>query len=326
MSDEKLSKLIEVAKLYYQFDLSQQKIAEKLGISRPSVSRMLQQAKEQGVVVIKILDQTESTEKLANMVKGTFNLKHCIVIPIPEHNDEVIKAELGKAAAHYIGEIVQNGDIIGATWGTTLFEVAQNVKPKNVKGVTVVQLNGGVSYSETNTYAAEILNYLSAAFNTVPHFLPLPAVVDHPVVANAIMSDRHIRRVLELAKQCNIAMYTVGEINNDSTLFKAGYYTSEDLEALIEQHAVGDICSRIFDKKGNICNKDIDERTIGIQLSDLRKKPYSILIAGGMEKVDGIYGALKGQYSNVLITDQHTAQSLLTFEEEVRGSGTKRAD
>jgi deoxyribonucleoside regulator len=311
LSDEKLSKLIEVAKLYYQFDFSQQKIAEKLGISRPSVSRMLQQAKEQGIVQIKIFDQSEGTERLANSVKETFNLKHCIVIPVPEYNEEVIKMELGKAAANYLGEIVQNGDIIGTTWGTTLYEVAEHVKPKNVKDVSVVQLNGGVSYSESNTYAAEILNFLSTAFNTSPHFLPLPAVVDHPVVANAIISDRHIKRVLNLGKQCHIALFTVGEFTKESTLFKAGYFSSDDFDGLKAQNAVGDICSRIFDSEGNICSKELDERTIGINLSDLSNKPYSILVAGGMEKVDAIIGALKGQFTNVLITDQHTAQILL---------------
>jgi deoxyribonucleoside regulator len=316
LSDEKLSKLIEVAKLYYQFDLSQQKIAEKLGISRPSVSRMLQQAKEQGIVQINIFDQSEGSERLANSIKNKFNLKHCIVVPVPDYNEDIIKIELGKAAAQYLGEIVQHGDIIGTTWGTTLYEMAQHVVPKNVKDVSVVQLNGGVSYSETNTYAPEILHYLSQAYQTSPHFLPLPAVVDHPVVANAIISDRHIKRVLNLGKQSNIALFTVGEFTKESTLFKAGYFSLEDFENLKALNAVGDICSRIFDNMGNICNKELDERTIGIHLSDLIEKPYSILIAGGLEKIDAITGAIKGRFTNVLITDQNTAQILLALEEE----------
>lgn len=316
MSENKLSKLIEVSKLYYQLELSQQQIAEKLGVSRPSVSRMLQQAKEQGIVQIKILDQTEGSERLAALLKTKFKLHDCIVIPVPDYKSEVIKAEIGKAAAAYLDGIVQNGDVIGTTWGTTLYEVAQHVKPKNVKGVSVVQLNGGVSFSETNTYASEILNFLSAAYHTVPHFLPLPAVFDRPEVANAIMSDRHIRRVLDLGKQANIALYTVGELNKQSTLFKAGYYSAEDLEMLKAKDAVGDICSRIFDRSGSICSMEMNQRTIGIELSDLKKIRHSILIAGGNEKVDGIYGALKGQFSNVLITDQYTAQALLETDEE----------
>ncbi|GAA0337122.1 DNA-binding transcriptional repressor DeoR [Bacillus carboniphilus] len=315
MSEDKLSKLIEVAKLYYQFELSQQQIAEKLGISRPSVSRMLQQAKEQGIVQIKILDQTEGSERLAELVKKKFSLKDCLVIPVPDYHADVVKTELGKAAAVYVGDIVQNGDVIGTTWGTTLYEVAQHVKPKNVKGVSVVQLNGGVSYSETNTYASDILHFISSAFHTVPHFLPLPAIFDHPKVAEAIRSDRHIKRVLDLGKQCNIALFTVGEFNEQSTLYKAGYFTTEDLSSLQEHHAVGDICSRVFNQNGIICNEEINKRTIGIDLVDLRDKRHSILIAGGASKVEGIYGALIGRFPNVLITDQHTAQALLEMEE-----------
>ncbi|MEQ6376746.1 sugar-binding transcriptional regulator [Bacillaceae bacterium S4-13-56] len=322
MHDDKLSKLIEAAKLYYQFDMSQQKIAEKLGVSRPSVSRMLQQAKDQGIVQIKILDPTESTEQMERLLKKKFKLKDCKIASVPFFVDE-IKAELGKTAASYLGEIVQDGDIIGTTWGTTIYEVAQRIQPKNVKSVTVVQLNGGVSYSETNTYASEILHFLSVAFNTVPHFLPLPAIVDNPVVANAILSDRHIRRVLDLGNQSNIAIYTVGDVNHKSTLFQAGYYSEQEFKELNKLGGVGDICSRIFDHNGRICDPKLDERTIGIQLSELRKKDYSILIAGGMEKVDGIIGALHGNYSNVLITDQYTAQILLQDgKEENKNAGT----
>lgn len=323
MNDERISKLIEVAKLYYQFDMSQLKIAEKLGVSRPSVSRMLQQAKEQGIVQIKILDPSEGTDKLAQLLKVKFGLKHCMVVSVPIYSEDEIKVELGKSAANYIGEIVQNGDIIGTTWGTTLNEVAQRLQPKNVKGVSVVQLNGGVSYSETNTFAAEILNYFSAAFNTVPHFLPLPALVDQPLVADAIMSDRHIHRVLDLGNQSNIAIYTVGDLNRQSTLFKAGYYSDQDFEMLNEQGGVGDICSRIFDHNGDICSSELDDRTIGVKLSELSKKEYSILIAGGMDKVDGMIGALNGNYSNVLITDQHTAHTLLQHERGDKESAGK---
>lgn len=314
LSDSKLSLIIEVAKLYYQLDYSQQKIAEKLGISRPSVSRLLQKAKQQKIVQINILDPTEDTKELADFLKDKFNLKHCIVIPVPVYEDAVIKEMLGEAAADYISDIVQDGDIIGTTWGTTLYHVAQKIKPKIVRDVSVVQLNGGVSHSKTNTFAADIINCLGKAFNTAPHFLPLPAVVDNVLVKQAIVSDRHIRNVLEMGKQANIAIYTVGEPNDHSTLVKAGYFTSEDLEILHKKQSVGDICSRYFDRIGNICHEELNDRTIGIKLSDLSKKSYSIIIAGGAQKVDGIHGALYGKFSNVLITDQYTAKALIEIE------------
>ncbi|WP_309867883.1 sugar-binding transcriptional regulator [Bacillus sp. SLBN-46] len=311
MADEKISRLVEVAKLYYQLDYSQQDIAKKLGISRPTVSRLLMQAVQEGVVHIKICDPAEDVQELAAQVKELFQLKHCIVAPIPEYEDELIKDKLGEVSAGYLNDIVQSGDTIGITWGTTLFQLVKNLQPKNVKDVTVVQLNGGVSYSESNTYASEIINGLANAFHTTPHFLPVPAVVDHIVVKQAIIADRHVNKILELGKQANIAIFTVGEPGENSTLMHAGYFLDNDVEILRANNTVGDICSRFIDIEGRISHEALNDRTIGIELSHLAEKEFGILIAGGNSKIDGIFGALKGKHANVLITDQYTAKALL---------------
>ncbi|MEO2074144.1 MAG: sugar-binding transcriptional regulator [Bacillus sp. (in: firmicutes)] len=310
MDKEKISKVIEAAKLYYLLDYNQNEIAKILGVSRPTVSRLLQQAKSDGIVQITIMDPTEDVENLSAQLEKKFNLKKAIVTSIPQYDDHIIKNYLGEKAALFLDEIVKDDDIIGVTWGTTLYHVATELKQKFVKNVKVVQLKGGVSYAETNTYASEILYLFGKAYNTAPHNLPLPAIVDHVVVKQAMEADRHIRKILELGKQANIAMFTMGPVKTDSLLFQLGYFTESDLESLYGS-AVGDICSRFFDKDGEICNKSLNERTLGINLNELRKKEYSILVAGGPNKIDGIYGALKGKYANVLITDQFTAKFLL---------------
>lgn len=307
---EKLNKVIEAAKLYYLLDHNQNEIAKILGVSRPTVSRLLQQAKSEGIVQIKIMDPTEDVENLAAQLEKKFNLKKAIVTSIPQYENHIIKNYLGEKAALYLHEIIKDGDIIGVTWGTTLYHIAIELKQKFVKDVKVVQLKGGISHSETNTYASEILYLFGKAYNTTPHNLPLPAIVDHVVVKQAMEADRHIRKILELGKQANIALFTIGSMNNDSLLFQMGYFSESDQESL-DQKAVGDICSRFFDKDGEVCNVSLNERTLGINLDDLRAKEHSILVAGGPNKIDGIHGALKGKYTNVLITDQFTAQFLL---------------
>lgn len=310
MDQVKLSKVIEAAKLYYLLDYNQNEIAKLLGVSRPTVSRLLQQAKADGIVQITIMDPTENAVDLASQLEKKFQLKKVIVASIPQYENHIIKNYLGEKAALYLHEIVKDEDVIGVTWGTTLYHVAIELKQKFVKDVKVVQLKGGVSHSETNTYASEILYLFGKAYNTTPHHLPLPAIVDHVVVKQAMEADRHIRRILELGKQANIALFTIGTIKTDSLLFQMGYFSESDRESLYEK-AVGDICSRFFDKSGDICNESLNARTLGVNLVELRKKEYSILVAGGPNKIEGIYGALKGQYANVLITDQFTAQFLL---------------
>jgi len=314
MDQEKLSKVIEAAKLYYLLDYNQNEIAKHLGVSRPTVSRLLQQAKSDGIVQITITDPTEDVEILSHKLEKKFNLKKVIVAPTPQFENHIIKNYLGEKTAEYLHQIVKDHDTIGVTWGTTLYHVAIELKQKFVKDVKVVQLKGGVSHAETNTYASEILYLFGKAYNTTPNHLPLPAIVDHVVVKQAMEADRHIRKILELGEQANIALFTIGTIKKDSLLFQLGYFTDSDLESLYGK-AAGDICSRFFDRDGLVCNESLNERTLGISLKNLREKEYSILVAGGPNKIEGIYGALKGQYANVLVTDQFTAQFLLDKSE-----------
>lgn len=315
VGEHKLNKVIEAAKLYYLLDYNQSEIAKILGISRPTVSRILQQAKDEGIVQIKIMDPTEDIEQLSKELERKFQLKKAVVAQIPQFEDNIIKNYLGEKAAAYLDDSVKDQDIIGVTWGTTLYHVAIELKQKFVRDVKVVQLKGGVSHAETNTYASEILYLFGKAYNTTPLHLPLPAIVDHVVVKQAMEADRHIRKILELGKQANIALFTIGPVKTESLLFQLGYFTEDDLKTLYPR-AVGDICSRFFDREGKICNPSLNERTLGIDLEDLKNKEQSILVAGGANKIEGIYGAIKGGYANVLVTDQFTARFLLDKESQ----------
>jgi deoxyribonucleoside regulator len=311
--DDKLSKMIDAAKLYYELNYNQEEIAQKLGVSRPTISRFLQQAKDEGYVQIKIVNPNGNNFVLADRLESKFHLKKAVIVSVPQYEDSIVKRYIGEAAASYLYDTVKDGDIIATTWGTTLYQMATQLKDKPVRDVKVVQLNGGVSHSETNTYAYEIVHLFGQAFHTIPYFIPLPALVDHEVVKRTIESDRHIRNILELGKLSNIAVVTVGAPTEDSVLIRANYFTDSDLE-IIRERAAGDICSRYIDTAGVICSDELNQRTIGINLDELKRKEQSILVAGGAKKVNGIYGALRGGYTNVLITDQFTARYLLERE------------
>ncbi|ASS66401.1 MULTISPECIES: sugar-binding transcriptional regulator [unclassified Paenibacillus] len=307
---EKIEKMVEAARLYYQMDYSQQDIARLLGVSRPTVSRFLQQAKTEGIVQITIHDPQENHDRICRRLEEQFGLDRVIVVSTPSHDDAVVKKYIGEAAAAHLYEIVKAGDTIAVTWGTTLYEVAQRLPMKSVKDVRVVQLNGGLSYSETNTYASEIVHLFGGAFNTPPHLLPLPAIVDEPVVRRAIEADRHISKILEIGREANIAVFTVGVPTVDSVLVQAQYLRPEELET-VHRAGKGDICSRFIDIDGDICNEELDARTIGIRLEELRSKEHSILVAGGIKKVEAMYAAMRGGYPNTVVTDSFTARQLL---------------
>ena len=301
---------IDVAKLYYQSEFSQQQIAQQMGISRPSVSRLLQYAKEQGYVNIQIIDPVENMEELERQLARKYGMQEVRIAYSTLNDPGEIKKYIGSKAAEYLNEIVRDGDIIGVSWGTTMYNVACRLKSRALKGAQIVQLKGGVTDGKSTTYADEILEKFAKAFSTIARYLPLPVIFGTKEVKEMVDQDRHIKRILELGRQANIAIFTVGTVKEDALLFRLGYIEAVD-KAKLQQIAVGDICSRFFDREGQICNAEIDDRTVGIKLAELRDKERSILVAGGERKVEAIRAALVGQYANVLITDQYTAKALL---------------
>lgn len=310
MDIEKQRLSIEAARLYYMSDFSQQDIAARLGVSRPTVSRLLHHAKEQGYVRISIVDPLEDLDALGEQVKQRYKLDQVLVSYSPLNEYREIQKHISRAAAEYLHQIVQDADIIGVTWGTTMHAVALQLQQKPVKAVEVVQLKGGVSHSHVNTYAAETVNLFAGAYHTIARYLPLPVIFDSIELKKMVEEDRHIQRIIQLGKQANIAVFTVGTVKEDALLFRLGYF-SESEQKLLQSTGAGDICSRFFDAQGNICSEEINNRTIGIELEDLRRKDKSILVAGGQRKTDAIKAALIGRYANILVTDQYTAQALL---------------
>jgi len=303
--------LVEAAKLYYEHQLSQLEISKKLGVSRPTVSRFLQQARNTGIVKIEITDPSEIGTQLESTLVKKFSLKKAIVVPNDTDDIKIIKKRLGKAAILLVDQLISEGTILGISWGTTMQQVAHQIRSRRVKDMVVVQLNGGISRAELDTHASEIAKTIGDSYKAIPYLMPLPAIVDNAKLKKVILSDRNISRTLELGRKANIALFTIGSFGHHSVLVKADYFEPDEVNELLKSGAVGDICSRILKADGTICSDDLDGRTIGIELEELKKKQYSIAVAGGKEKLAAIQAGLNGKWFNSLITDEWIATELL---------------
>lgn len=301
---------ITAAKLYYHSGYSQNDIARELAISRPSVSRLLQYAKDQGFVRIEIFDPIEDQSHLAETLVETYHLKRVCIANIPIDDEEDMKKYLGQRGAQYLDTVIEDGDIIGVGWGTTMHCLSHALLPRPLKGAQIVQLAGGITLSTSETYANEIVNRFSKNYETLAQYLPLPVLFDSKIVREMVYKDRHIKRVLELGRNANVAVFSVGTVRDNALFFHLGYADKKE-KSFLKRHAVGDICSRFFDKDGKISSVELNDRTVGIDLDCLCQKEHSILVSGGEGKVAAIHAALTGGYANVLVTDQFTAKRLL---------------
>jgi deoxyribonucleoside regulator len=301
---------LKVCHLYYEDELSQGEIAQRLQISRPTISRLLQFARDQGLVQIKIADPLKDLNFISTQLEAKFGLKKALVVYDASGDENHINDKLGAATADYLDAIVRNGDRIGISWGHTIEAVANHLHETNRTGVQVVQLKGSVSESNINNFGSDILSKFGAAFHTSALNLPLPVIFDNAVTKDIVLKDRFINAIIEAGEQTNIALFTCGTVRNDSLLFNLGYLKDDEIKRL-QTTAVGDIVSRFIATDGSIADKDINDRTVGIQLDQLRNKEYAVLVAGSAKKLDSVQGALRGGYANVLITDERTATDLL---------------
>ena len=300
--------LVKVAYMYYDENMTQQEIADKLGVSRPSVSRLLQKARQSGIVEIKISYEGSFT-KLEDALEKKFNLREAIITPTEE--SDTLKHLLAEAAANYLTRTIKDEDIVGVSWGTTLALIPKYIQEAS-RNVTFVPLVGGVGQIKLDIHSNTISINLAKAFNGKGQLLHAPVVVDSVKVKETLISDTSISEILKLASKSNIAVIGIGSpLALNSTIRQTGYYTDKELQELKEVKAVSDLCCIFLDSDGSVCPAELNQRVIGISIEKLKAIPNVVAVAGGKDKQEAILAALKGGYINVLVTDEKTAEFLL---------------
>lgn len=308
--------MIRIARMYYELGYKQEEIAQREQISKATVSRILDKAHKEGIVEVKVVYPQTEVYELAEALSKHFNLKKVCVVPVLVDHPDLVRNDLGLAVSQFLKEIIRDGDIIGVSWGTTLPFVVKHLPKLNCKDIIVTQLNGGVTKNYLSTQSASIIEGFVNAFNATPYMLPAPTIVDSVDLASAISQDSNVSQTLNLSREAGIAIYGIGKASFDSILVQAGYFNQGEYEQLLENGAVGDICSRFFSVDGSIVNEKLNLRTVGITLDELSTKEYSIAVANGEEKAKAVVGALNGKYVNTLFIDEIAAKKCLEIIEE----------
>ncbi len=305
--------LSKVSRLYYVQHLTQNEISGRLHLSRPKISRLLQQALEVGVVKITVHSPPGVYADLEDQLEKRFHLQEAVIADVatPDSPNSV-SHELGIAAASYFQNTIQDKDIIGISWGSTLSAMVNALQPVEVKNAHVVQMIGGLGMPESEVHATSLVRQLTQLLNSKLTLLNAPGIIDNVNVKDVILSAGYMQEVLRLFSQINVAYVGIGAPTRDSVLMRMGAIMSQaDLDALLQKGAVGDIALRFLDIEGQPVVSELDSRVIGISLDQLKKIPRVVGIAGGPQKHEVVYAALKGGFIDVLITDEQTARFVL---------------
>ena len=308
--------IIKVCLLYYEENRTQPEISKIMGISRFKVGRLLNQAKKEGVISIRIHDPLGNIGELEIELARKFGLKEAVVAGNGEILGKSESEQIGMLGAQYLSRVIGEIKILSVAWGATLRHLVENMEKIKAEDLTVVTLSGSIgTIGGTDTNMLTMM--LSEKLTARSLLLQAPLVVRDQKTRQAFLKEKNIAETLRIAKSADMTLLGIGMANEKGSLYKAGLLRGADYQGMRNHGAVGAICGRFYDINGKPCIADWDNRVIGPNLDELDQMKHKVAIAGGREKKDAIIGALKGHLMDVLITDEHTAQALLKLKQDI---------
>lgn len=306
--------LESIAQMYYIDGLSQAQIAAKVSMSRANISKLLKTCVKEKIIEFKVNSTSSPRTPLETMLQEKYNLKKAIVAPSESHV-ELSKNSVGLYAAAYLESTIKSGMLIGMAWGTTLYYVINNLKPKTTIQADVIQMVGGMSSKSADTDGQNLAKKMAAALNGKCYIMQLPMLVQSRILKDLLLEEPFASKHFKLFGDIDIAVVGLGSNRSESSaVYKSGYITREETENIIKLGAVGNICGHNIDINGNQCMTDISDKTISISLDQLAKVDTVIGVASGFEKTEAALGSLRGRYIDVLIVDENLAHSILNAD------------
>ena len=303
MKTEKIL-MSEVATLYYKKNLTQQEIAETLHLSRQTVSKLLNDAIEEGIVEIIIHDPQKDCKELEEQLCAIFGIRNCVVCSVSGRNESVHRLMTVKAAVEYILPIVQKGSQkIALSWGRTIQELIQNLPRISTAGNTVFPLFGATDNENAFFSSNELARKLADRLDATPKCAWFPYMTDSDGDFVLLQQLNYYKQMQELWNTADLAILGIGNTEILDIFGKTFGYSD------IHCQAIGDVGTHFFDKSGRFVN--LYRNTLCASVDNIKNAKESVAIACGKEKAEAIAGALRTKMIDTLITDEYTARRVL---------------
>ena len=311
--------LVTVASLYYDQNQNQQQIADRLEISRSSVSRMIKEARDRGIVEIQIKRPLYRNYQLEQALLDRFGIRDAYVLLTGNLGEaDVVLNAIGRLAASYLNRVIDGlppGSSIGIAWGTGAYAAANALSVNQEKQIDVVQLLGSVGAPNPLIDGPDLARMLASKLGGRHFYLHAPVLVEQNGLRDMLYRESAVRDALARIDDLAAAVTGIGTVQPEASSFlRTGHLTVAELEALQAQGIVGETCGRFFDQNGRSDGYEINEHVVGIELDALQKIPRVVAVAHGLPKVKAILGALRGKLMTVLCTDDVTAQAILAAD------------
>lgn len=300
---------IRAAWMYFVEQMTQNEIADVLGIGRVTVVRMLADARARGEVKITIESGLVEIVALERELERKFGLEQAIVAPLSAPGADPIPAIAARTGS-YVSDIMKAGMRVGVGWGQTLFSSLQFLSARSLADFKVISLLGGVGVARRYN-PAEFAWRFAQTFQGDGYLIPTPAVVDSAETKTALVERCGLQEIFRMADSLDVVLVSVGGIASATTFYRGGFLKEEDREQLVEKGAVGDLLFHFFDRNGDLVDHPVNKLVMSVEVDRLRRAPVRVLTSGGAEKTDALLGAMNLIRPTVLITDEESARRML---------------
>ncbi|HEY5769715.1 MAG TPA: sugar-binding transcriptional regulator [Terrimicrobium sp.] len=306
---------VKAARLYYYQDLTTEEIARELSVSRPTVSRLLTFARQNGLVEIRIHDPEGRPQQLEQQIQARFELKSVKVVSVPLNSREDVWLErVAGHAANHLNSLIHSDMTVGIAWGNTLEAVSKALSPKHCARVEIVQLNGsGTNQMAVDGHISDIYSRFAANYGAQAYFFPVPAFFDFPETKVAMFRERLIEGWQKMISKADLLVYSIGSevASPPSYVYSGEYLDARDFQELKEQRVVGDIATVFFREDGTFDGIPLNDRASGPDLTLFQKAKHGLCVVSGLGKARGLRAALRGRLMTELIVDEPTAHAIL---------------
>lgn len=299
----------KAAWLYYTHGLRQDEVAQRLNISRASVALYLRRAREAGIVNISTSTQLFRHDRMARRLEDVFGLDTVWLVG-EERLTPDPATEIPTLAANVFVEMVGNGDRVGVAWGRTVYAIADAMSYADRQDVTVVEMCGnlGSPYSyRPDQCTMEIARRLNA--RGLNFYAPL--VLRTEELAQSLREEPVIREQLDGISTCDLALFTVGTLDQDSHVIKCGALGFEELAEIKKMGAAGVIAGQIIDAEGKLIDCSYNRRMISADFDSIRAIPRRLMVVQEDQKFEPLLAALAGRFFTHLVVTSRMAAHLL---------------
>ena len=303
---ENLLLTLEVSRRHHLDGWSNVRIAERFGLSRFQVARMLARARENGWVRIEIDAPPEIDAELGDRVRAALGLRHVVVVRADRYG-ATTRGEVAGATAQLLQAVLTPDDVVGLAWSRTVSAAVDRLG--EVPRVPVVQLTGALSRADDAGSSVELVRRFAATSGGPAYLYYAPMILADEEAARSLRAQPEVARTIDLLPQVSVAVVAVGAwAEGSSTVYDA--LPPADRAAAARRGVVAEISGILVDAEGTP-RPEVGRRILCPRAAELRAVAHVLAAMPGEHRAGSVRAAAASGLVDSLLITQTTAEDLL---------------